>query len=90
MSKTPDPSLSRRALLKAGLGLAATGVAAGAAAAGTAASAKIAPSMVQYQDHPKDGHQCSLCAQFQPPNACNLVDGKISPSGWCAAFAPKA
>lgn len=87
MSKTPESSPSRRAVLKAGLGLAAAGLAGTAVAAG--APAKIAPNLVQYQDHPKDGHQCSLCAQFQPPNACNLVDGKISPTGWCAAFAPK-
>jgi hypothetical protein len=86
MSQPTEPT--RRALLKAGLGLAAAGI--GGAASAAAATAKIAPAMVQYQDHPKDGHQCSLCVQFVAPGSCKLVDGAISPNGWCAAFAPKA
>jgi len=24
-----------------------------------------------------------------PPAACKVVEGKISPKGWCAVYAPK-
>ena len=47
------------------------------------AAAKIKPSLVAYQDTPKDGHDCKGCKLFEPPNACKSVDGIIAPSGWC-------
>ncbi len=86
MSEETKPALSRRTLLKAslgGLGVVAVGF------AGTASAQKIAPSMVQYQATPKDGNECDKCAQFIAPGSCKVVEGKISPKGWCAAFAPK-
>jgi len=46
--------------------------------------------LVQYQQTPKDGQQCSLCVNWQPPNACKVVAGTINPNGWCVAFAPKS
>jgi hypothetical protein len=36
------------------------------------------------------GKQCSGCALFKAPGACSVVKGKISPSGYCIAYAPKA
>ena len=47
------------------------------------AAAKIKPSLVAYQDTPKEGHDCKGCKLFEPPNACKSVDGVISPNGWC-------
>jgi hypothetical protein len=44
---------------------------------------------VQYQPTPKDGAKCSTCVNFDPPAACKIVAGKISPEGWCIAYAPK-
>ena len=45
----------------------------------------------KYQDKPgPKGAKCSGCALFKKPNACTLVPGKISPKGWCIAYAPKA
>ncbi len=84
MSSSEDSKLSRRSILKAGLGAIAVSV------VGTAHAQKMAPSLVMYQPTPKDGHQCDQCAQFVAPNSCNVVEGKIDPKGWCAAFAPKA
>jgi hypothetical protein len=71
-------------------GLAAAG-AAGAAAMATGARAqqKIDQKLVQYQAQPKDGNECDKCVNWQPPNACKIVAGTISPRGWCVAFAPK-
>ena len=56
----------------------------------TSAQAKMAQSAVRYQDSPKDGKRCDGCNLFVAPNACKSVDGKISPSGWCALWVKKA
>ncbi len=87
MSKETANPASRRSVLRAGLSAAVAAGATGARRA--AAQEKLDPKMVFYQDHPKDGAKCSLCVQFQPPNACKVVSGTISPEGWCAAFAAK-
>ena len=77
-------SVTRRVFFRAsgavlgGAGLAILG--------GREASAKVAQSVVQYQDTPKDGQQCSNCKWFEPPQSCKLVDGTISPNGWCTLW----
>jgi hypothetical protein len=45
---------------------------------------------VAYQSTPKDSHQCDACLLFQAPNSCQVVDGVVSPSGWCKLWAKKA
>ena len=43
-----------------------------------------------YQDEPKNGQACSACVHFQPAsNTCKVVQGSISPKGWCNQFSPK-
>ena len=79
---------TRRIVLRAGLGIAAAG-AAGMALTRSARAQKIAKDAVMYQDSPKDGHQCDQCVQWEPPNSCKIVEGTISPQGWCGVFAPK-
>jgi hypothetical protein len=49
---------------------------------------KISEAAVAYQDHPNGDKQCSKCAQFQPPSSCKMVDGTISPQGYCRIFSP--
>lgn len=83
MSEDTKSIISRRTILKVGLGAVTVGF------AGAASAQKMAPSMVMYQATPKDGHQCNKCVQFEAPASCKVVEGKISPTGWCAAFAPK-
>lgn len=69
-----------------------------AAVAGSAAVAqtKAPKSAVHYQDSPKNGQQCSGCRFFtagSSPTAngtCQIVQGAISPKGWCSSFAPKS
>ncbi len=56
----------------------------------SAAEAKMAQAAVKYQPDPKDGHQCDGCNFFVAPNACKMVDGDISPTGWCALWVKKA
>ena len=53
------------------------------------AQQKMKQADAKYQDQPKDGHQCNGCAQFEAPGSCKLVDGSISPNGWCQLFTPK-
>lgn len=45
----------------------------------------------KYQDKPGPNHQiCATCRFFRKPKACTIVHGKISPNGWCVAYAPGA
>ena len=50
----------------------------------------MAQTGVAYQTTPKGDQQCSNCSLFQAPSACTLVDGTISPSGWCKFWVKKA
>jgi hypothetical protein len=59
------------------------------------ASAKANKSDVMYQDHPHEGKRCRDCKSFIAPAdqgdaaRCAVVDGGISPEGWCAMFSPR-
>ena len=61
---------------------------AGLAALGGAVRAqrKLSKSEAQYQDHPQDIQMCSACTLFVRPRACKMVEGDISPDGWCRLF----
>jgi len=39
-----------------------------------------------YQDSPKDIRMCATCTLFEPPKSCKVVEGDVSPNGWCKAF----
>ena len=78
----------RRALLQYAL-VAAGGVTICNATLNPAAAApKISKKAVAYQDHPDGDKRCEKCAQFQPPDACKMVEGPISPQGSCRIFVP--
>jgi hypothetical protein len=76
--------VSRRTVL-----IAAAGAAPVLALMSGAAEAKMAQAAVKYQAEPKEGHQCDGCTFFVAPNTCKMVDGDISPTGWCALWAAK-
>jgi High potential iron-sulfur protein len=76
--------VSRRAVI-----LAAAGAAPLLALSGGEAQAKLAQTAVKYQPDPKDGHQCDGCNFFVAPNSCKMVDGDISPTGWCTLWVKK-
>ena len=48
---------------------------------------KLSKAQVQYQDSPKGIAMCATCTLFVSPRACKVVEGDISPSGWCNAYA---
>jgi hypothetical protein len=47
---------------------------------------KLGQADADYQATPKNGQQCSECTKFQPPQACSVVAGAISPKGWCKLY----
>ncbi len=53
------------------------------------AQAKVPKNAVSYQTEPKGTQRCDGCVNFQPPNGCKMVDGEISPQGWCSLFTKK-
>jgi High potential iron-sulfur protein len=60
------------------------------------AQAKAPKAAMKYQDTPKGDAECSNCLQWIPgssPTAmgtCKVVEGPISPKGWCLAYVKKA
>jgi hypothetical protein len=86
-----DERRSRRSILKyAGL-LAGAALASGSAGVGDAlAQQKASQQAMKYQDKPNGEMKCSNCLQFVPPNGCKVVEGKVSPEGYCIAWAKKA
>jgi len=53
------------------------------------AQTKTDKKTAKYQDHPNNGKSCSQCNFFRPPKSCQLVEGDISPNGWCSFWAKK-
>jgi secreted PhoX family phosphatase len=82
-------ALSRRTLLS-GAAFAASAAAVGLMPLRAHAQQKVAQSAAQYQASPKNGQQCSTCSHFQAPSSCQVVDGSISPNGWCALYTKKS
>jgi hypothetical protein len=56
--------------------------------AAPAAPAKVSQASVQYQTQPKGEQNCANCMHFEAgSNTCKLVEGEISPEGWCLLWA---
>ncbi len=54
----------------------------------TATPGKVTQASVQYQSQPKGEQKCGVCMHFEAgSNSCKLVDGQISPDGWCSLWA---
>lgn len=87
--KVRRETVSRRVILT-GTALALGAAATGAAATRAEAQQKISQANAKYQDHPNGNQECDGCIQFQPPNACKIVDGTINPKGWCQFFGAKS
>jgi hypothetical protein len=87
MANEIELEFSRRDVLRAGVSLIPLVVAVATPVA--LAQQKVSKEQAQYQESPKDGQTCSMCLHFTSPDACRLVDGKISASGWCSLYAPK-
>jgi hypothetical protein len=79
---------SRRLLLQRAVGTVGAVAVIAARAEPASATIKISKTAVAYQDHPEGDKQCAKCLQFQAPDSCKMVDGPISPQGFCRIFTP--
>ena len=85
-----DGKISRRDLFQNAAVFAGGAAALAATLTTTQAEAKNSQAAAAYQATPKNGQSCSSCALFRPPSSCLLVDGTISPDGWCKFYVKKA
>ncbi len=97
MSDILQKQLSRRELLKGGAMLASIGVLATTAVITSApAFAGVPQAAMQYRNTPNGKQDCSNCSLYIPGSSakangtCKVVDGSISPQGYCVAYAAKA
>ena len=85
--------ISRRIFLGRGAyALGGAAIAAGAALTAqtaAAASGKVSQAQAGYKATTKSASRCDACAHFEPPSACKIVDGAVTPSGSCNFFAPR-
>lgn len=59
--------------------------------AAPATSGKVSQASVQYQAQPKGEQKCAGCMHFEAGSGtCKLVDGQVSPEGWCTLWAKNA
>jgi hypothetical protein len=49
--------------------------------------AKMSKAQAEYQDSPKGIQSCATCSLFDEPDKCRVVEGSVSPNGWCKAYA---
>lgn len=95
-SKTFDPF--RRRLFRQGAAIAGSAALGGLllSVKAPAQGGKVAKSVAKYQDKPHGPQECDGCIQFIPgkttstPGICKIVEGSISPKGWCMFFAAKS
>ena len=80
-------AISRRQVLRGTVIVA--GSAATLALAVRPAAAKMTAQGAGYQDSPKGAASCANCTLFQKSGSCVLVDGTISPNGWCRFYMKK-
>jgi hypothetical protein len=48
---------------------------------------KMSKQAAQYQDTPKGIAMCATCSLFLEPRSCKVVEGDVSPNGWCNVYA---
>jgi anaerobic selenocysteine-containing dehydrogenase len=84
-------TVSRRDFMNiAGVGAGALIAIGLSSSASAAEKKKFSQQQAHYQPIPKSGQRCQNCALWQTPNACQVVDGPVSPAGWCILYQPKS
>jgi len=83
--KIPSRRIVLRAALAAGCGLWLP------VALAAEESKKVSQASVNYQAKPKGDQKCASCANFvAASNTCKVVEGTVSPEGWCRVWVMKA
>jgi hypothetical protein len=86
-SERAATSISRRQMIR-GAAVTAGGVAVLFSVA-SQAEAKMTFQGSGYQPTPKGDQNCAGCSLFQSPSSCILVEGNVSPNGWCRFYRKK-
>ncbi len=86
MIKTSSAPISRRYLFEGAVRACCAATILTTAAIQSAEAAKASQKVVKYQETAKGNQMCSNCKLFVAPNACQTVDGRISPDGWCMVY----
>ena len=84
-----NTGFSRRSFLSGAALLAGAAATQLIAAKEAKAQQKVPQASVKYQAKPNGDQRCDNCMQFVAPNSCQVVDGTISPSGWCSIWVKK-
>jgi hypothetical protein len=84
------PKLSRRSILKGTALFVGATLTATMVPSNEAFAQKASKEAMKYQDHPSGDKQCGNCAQFVPSNSCQIVEGPISPQGYCMLWQKKS
>jgi hypothetical protein len=84
-----DISRTRRSVLHTACYAIATAIAEGSLARSARAQseAKMTKARAEYQGIPNGIYSCATYTLFVAPNACKVVEGEVSPDGWCKAYA---
>ncbi len=91
MSNIEKPgTVSRRDFLDLAAVGGGTLIVAGMARPAAAAPKKFSQQQAKYQPVPKNGQRCQNCALWQSPTSCQVVDGTVSPAGWCVLYQAKS
>jgi hypothetical protein len=86
-----DRKLLRRSMLRGAALLATAGLAIRLLPGKEAlAQQKASRDAMKYQDKPSGDKRCSNCLNFIPSSGCAIVEGTVSPNGYCLAWAKKA
>jgi hypothetical protein len=91
--KADDSKLTRRDAVALGTRWLLSGGVVAIACVPVARAGKAAKADFYYQDKPKDGKSCANCRLFTTSEAgkgsCAVVDGDVSPVGWCMAYSAR-
>lgn len=98
-NQNDDFNASRRALIRKGITAAAVGTAAASGVlkfSAARAQSKVSQATAMYRDKPNGAQQCDKCIHFVPgktvtaSGTCKVVEGVISPHGWCGLYVAKS
>ena len=86
--KTRPTNISRRSVLE-GVAWAVGAAPIILATTYPASAAKMSQASAGYRNSPNGSKNCANCRVFVPPSSCTLVEGPISPRGWCRLWVSK-
>ena len=49
---------------------------------------KYTKERVGYRDQPYEGRTCAKCVLYAGDGKCAIVEGQVSPDGWCMQWTP--